>query len=114
MITEFLFNEAIVGVLASTISSVVTWQLAKKRYNAEVDAEEIKNLKESLSFYKEVLEENQKLLKDYMRKVDEGMLEIHSLRKAVSELLAISCVDTLCKKRRMVEEQEARRFLSIE
>lgn len=104
---------ALVGILSSVISSVVSWFLAKRKYNAEVDSDEIQNLKDSLDFYKDVLEENQRVLKTYIKKVDDSMLEIHSLRKGVQELLAVSCIDTLCKARKLVGEDDAKKLLRI-
>lgn len=111
---EIFTNNIFVAALASGVTSLFTYIFTKRKYESEVDASEIQNLKESLAFYKDVLEENQKLLKVYMQKVDEGMVEIHNLRKAVSDLLAVSCVDNMCKKRKMIEGEEAKKFLNVE
>lgn len=101
----------IVGILSSSISSIIAWFLAKKKYNAEVDSAEINNLKESLDFYKNVLDENKKLLNSYIKKVDNNVVEIHNLRSVIQELLSMSCIDQMCKKRRLMPVEELKKML---
>jgi len=55
---------AIIGVATSPISAYVTWVLAKKKYNAEVDGKVIENMQNSLEFYKNQSEYNTKVLND--------------------------------------------------
>lgn len=109
MSTELLIG--LVGIASSSISSFITWALAKKKYDAEVDSAEIQNLKDSLDFYKHVLEENEKLLKSYIKKVDENIIEIHKLRNVIQELLSLSCVDAMCKKRKLISMEELKKML---
>lgn len=67
------------GVITTVASSFVSWFFAKRKYNAEVDHNLIKNMQESLEFYK-------KLSDDTKERLDEVLREKNELRKEVSEL----------------------------
>jgi len=55
MATEIVM--ALVGVLCTAISSTVTFILTKRRYNVEVDSQQIKNMSDSFDTYKKMMEE---------------------------------------------------------
>lgn len=81
---------------SSTIASVVSFFVAKKKYNVEVDHDEIQNMKESLDFYKQLSESNQKILSEILTKSEELansniklLLEVQNLKSQVGILLQI-------------------------
>ena len=71
------------GILAGTISSIVTWVLTRKKYNSEVENENIQNMQESLEFYV-------KLADDYKQRltaeIDSHNAEVAELKKENAEL----------------------------
>ena len=71
------------GILAGTISSIVTRVLTKKKYNSEVENENIQNMQESLEFYV-------KLADDYKQRltaeIDSHNNEVAELKKENAEL----------------------------
>lgn len=69
-----------VGIATSAISAVVTWILARRKYNSEVDSNLIENMEKSLEFY-------EKLSDDNKTRLDKALAENASLRKSVDELL---------------------------
>lgn len=48
---------ALVGVVCSAISSVVTFLLTRRKYNSEVDSQVVENVKNAFEAYKQVMEE---------------------------------------------------------
>lgn len=83
---------SIVG--SSTIAGIVTFILTKRKYNTEVDSQQIQNMKESFEVYKRMMEEaleaQKKRLEDIIasqnKRIEELQEENSDLRKSVSAL----------------------------
>ena len=88
-----------VGVLTSVISSLVTWLLAKKKYNAEVDNNVIQNMQQSLNFYKELSDDNKERLTEVLEKNQKLEDDVSELRKQMLNLTMKICLDLSCKDR---------------
>ena len=88
-----------VGVLTSTISSLVTWILAKKKYNAEVDNNVIQNMQQSLEFYKELSDDTKNRLTEVLEKNQKLEDDVSELRKQMLNLTMKICLDLSCKHR---------------
>lgn len=88
-----------VGVLTSTISSLVTWILAKKKYNAEVDNNVIQNMQQSLEFYKELSDDTKERLTEVLEKNQKLEEDVSELRKQMLNLTMKICLDLSCKHR---------------
>lgn len=81
---------------SSVVSSVVSFFVAKKKYNVEVDHTAIQNMQESLAFYEKLAESNQKILDEILTKSEELansniqlLLEVQNLKTQVGTLLQI-------------------------
>ena len=94
-----------VGVLTSTISSLVTWLLAKKKYNAEVDNNVIQNMQQSLQFYKELSDDTKERLAEVLEKNQKLEDDVAELRKQMLNLTMKICLDLSCKHR-ILENKE--------
>ena len=107
---------ALVGVLCTAISSAVTFFFTRKKYNTEVDSQQIHNMGESFDVYKKMMEEalaSQKktmegIIEAQDKKIDTSLKENDSLKTQVSQLqqqmlnlLGSICLDSTCKLRRM-------------
>ena len=85
---------AIVGVVCAALSSGVTFLMAKRKYNTEVDSQQIQNMGSAFEMYKKMMEENlasqRKLLEATIDsqnvKIEELQKENHALKKQVSDL----------------------------
>ena len=88
-----------VGVLTSTISSLITWFLAKKKYNAEVDNNVIQNMQQSLEFYKELSDDTKERLAEVLEKNQKLEDDVSELRKQMLNLTMKICLDLSCKHR---------------
>lgn len=67
---------ALVGLFCTTVSSIVTFILTKRKYNTEVEAQYITNVKEAFDAYKNTVTET----------IDEQNKKIESLKKENAEL----------------------------
>lgn len=76
-------------VIAGTLSSVVTWLLTRKKYNSEVDQNNIQNMQESLDFYIKISDDYKQRLaseiEEHNKEVADLKEENAELRKELSE-----------------------------
>lgn len=107
---------SLVALFCSTISSIVTYFLTKRKYNTEVDSQQIQNMDASFDTYRKIMEEalsSQKkrlevIIEGQDKKIDTLQKENDSLRIQVSQLqmqmlniLGSICLDSTCKLRKM-------------
>lgn len=96
MIDTGIIITGAVGIATTVASSLITWLLSRKKYNAEVNHDEIINMKESLEFYKDLSESNQRTLTEILDRSEELannniklLLEVQNLKAQVGTLLQI-------------------------
>ena len=78
---------ALVGVVCSAISSVVTFLLTRRKYNTEVDSQQIENMEKSFDLYKKMMEETLDSQKKMMEaRINDLQKENDFLRKQVDTL----------------------------
>ena len=81
MVSEIIL--ALVGLICTTVSAVVTFLLTKKKYGAEVESQQIENMKQSFDVYKTMTEETINVLN---KRVEALQRENESLRSQFSQL----------------------------
>ena len=64
---------ALVGLFCTTVSSVVTFFLTKRKYNTEVDSQQIENMSKSFDAYKKMMEETLDAQKRLMETTVSGL-----------------------------------------
>ena len=64
---------ALVGLFCTTVSSVVTFFLTKRKYNTEVDSQQIENMSKSFDAYKKMMEETLDAQKRLMETTVNGL-----------------------------------------
>lgn len=77
----------IVTVAGSVITGVITFLLTRRKYRTEVDANQIKNMQESLNFYTTITEQNKKELAILIDSNEELMCTNRTLVSQNNELL---------------------------
>lgn len=75
----------LVGLFCTAVASVITFYLTKKKYNTEVEAQQIENMEKSFNAYKSMMEETVKGLKD---RVETLQRENESLRNQINQMQA--------------------------
>lgn len=106
----------LVGLFCTIITSIVTFFLTRKKYNSEVESQQIQNLNDAFNLYKKTMEDSmasqnqgyEATIKALNAKVDILQEENSDLRKQVSQLqmeminiLGTICLDTTCKMRKV-------------
>ena len=88
---------AFVGVVCTGLSSLITFLLTKRKYNTEVDSQQLKNVDDSFELYKKVMNE---AMATQDRKIAILQKENDSLKEQVSQLQnqVISLVNMLHNK----------------
>lgn len=99
-------NDILLNGLVGVVTAFITWLLAKRKYNAEVDHSVIDNMKEALSFYQSISDDNKRRLDENQKKLDEVQKEnfllreqINSLNNKINWLMSYNCMRCNCKNR---------------
>ena len=109
-------NELIIGgvvtVVTTTIGSVVTYLVTRKKYKAEVDNNVISNMDDSLEFYKKLSDDTNKRLDDILKKNNELIASNESLEKEVKQLkVTVDDLTVRLSKYEKVNSQNKKRLL---
>jgi len=63
----------LVGLFCTTVSSIVTFILTRRKYNTEVDSQQIENMEKSFDAYKKMMEETLDAQKRLMETTVNGL-----------------------------------------
>lgn len=63
----------LVGLFCTTVSSIVTFILTRRKYNTEVDSQQIENMEKSFDAYKKMMEETLEAQKKLMETTVNGL-----------------------------------------
>lgn len=95
---------ALVGLICTSVSSVVTFFLTKKKYDEEVNAAYLKDLGDAFERYKKLTDEMYKAQNDKIEALQEENADlkqqVNNLQKQIIELLSAVCLDVTCRLRR--------------
>lgn len=100
-----------IGLITTVVSGWTSWFFARKKYNTEVDSNEIENLKKSLEFYEKIVRDNNKKLQFYIDLAENNRVEVYRLKGIIHRLLNNSCLDDGCIKRKFYTEEQIREIL---
>lgn len=96
-----------VGIITTIASGFTSWFFARKKYNSEVDNNLIKNMQESLDFYKKLSDDNKERLEEVLKRNDKLEEKNESLEKEINELknqifnlMSSICIDMTCQFRK--------------
>lgn len=95
---------AVVGAIAAAISSIVTYILTKRKYNAEVDSKVIENLQHSLDFYKTLCDDNSKKLEEYRKENEQLRKQVMELQAQFLDMSINLCYEATCTARKLKKE----------
>lgn len=74
---------ALVGLFCTTVSGVVTFFFTKKKYNSEVEAQYIANIKEAFDTYKHTMQET---VSSQNQKIEQLQKENDDLKRQFNQL----------------------------
>ena len=77
MISEDVLITGGAGLITTIVSGWVSWFFARRKYNIEVDSDEIENLKKSLEFYESIVKDNNKKLQFYIDLAEDNRIEVY-------------------------------------
>lgn len=89
-----------IGLITTVVSGWTSWFFARKKYNSEVDSNLIDNMKESLSFYEKLSNDNRERLEEVLKRNTELEQEVRELRKQMFTLMSSICTDLSCQLRK--------------
>ena len=91
-----IFITAIVGMITTGATGFFTWLFSRKKYNTEVDHNNIENMENSLLFYEKLSNSNNKILEDILERSEKLaetnlklVIEVQNLKAQVDILVRI-------------------------
>ena len=111
MIDTGILITALIGIVTTFASGWTSWFFARKKYNTEVDSNEIENLKKSLEFYENIVKDNNKKLQFYIDLAEDNRIEVYRLKGVIHRLLNNSCLDANCLNRKFYTDEQIRDIL---
>lgn len=105
------FVNPIVTLITTSAASILSWFLAKRRYNSEVDTNEIENLKKSLEFYEKIVEDYNTKLQFYIKLAQSNRIELYRVKGILYKILNNSCTNNMCTQREFYSESEIKEIL---
>lgn len=105
------FINPIVTLITTSAASILSWFLAKRRYNSEVDTNEIENLKKSLEFYEKIVEDYNTKLQFYIKLAQSNRIELYRVKGILYKILNNSCTNNMCTQREFYSESEIKEIL---
>lgn len=91
-----LIVTSIIGVVCTGLSSFITWLFTRRKYNTEVDHNNIENMGGSLEFYERLTASNNKILAEVLEKSEklaqtnvELLIEVQNLRAQIGILTEV-------------------------
>lgn len=100
MIESGILITALIGIATTFTSGFTAWFFARKKYNSEVDNNLIKNMQDSLEFYKKLSDDNKSRLEEVLKRNDNLEEEVKELRQQVMGLMTSICTDLSCQIRK--------------
>ena len=112
---------SLVGLICTIVSGTVTFLWQRRKYNTEVDSQQIKNMESTFDVYKKMMENNLAAQKETMetvidsqnQKIEMLQKENESLKEQVGQLqieminiLGSICLDATCKLRKQNLQEE--------
>lgn len=102
---------ALIGLICTVASSTVTFLLTKRKYDIEVDTQQIENMSKSFDVYKKTMSEtfemqNQKIsmqeetIKQLQEDNNDLRRQVHNLQIQMAQMFNAICYDTTCKLRK--------------
>lgn len=81
-----LFSAAVVPFVSSLLTGAATFVFTRRKYVSEVKTNEIENMRKSLQFYIDMVEDNKKRIDTYQAEIEQLRSENTELRKNLQEL----------------------------
>lgn len=100
MIESGILITALIGIATTFTSGFTAWFFARKKYNSEVDNNLIKNMQDSLEFYKKLSDDNKSRLEEVLKRNDNLEEEVKELRQQMMSLMTSICTDLSCQIRK--------------
>lgn len=100
MIESGILITALIGIVTTFTSGFTAWFFTRKKYNSEVDNSLIKNMQDSLEFYKKLSDDNKSRLDEVLKRNENLEEEVKELRQQVMGLMTSICTDLSCQIRK--------------
>lgn len=111
MIDTGIIITGAIGLVTTVVSGFTSWFFTRRKYNSEVDSNELENLKKSVDIYEKIVTDMEDKLKYYIALAENNRVEVYRLKEIVYRLLNNSCLDNTCTQRKLYTEEQIREIL---
>lgn len=111
--TELLIT-GIIGLISTIVSGSLSWTLARRKYNSEVDNNLIENMEKSLEFYRRLSDDNRARLEETIQRNQALEREVQELKNQMLNLAVNICTDLTCDHRKRKNKPLIKSVLYVE
>lgn len=104
---------AIIGVVTSFCSSLITWIFTKRKYNAEVDTVNLSNIESAIEIYKSMVLDLGRKLDIYGKIIDKNKADLIRVKNVVVRMMGKICTVESCKNRCPYSSEETEALLKL-
>lgn len=104
---------ALIGIVTTFSSSLITWIFSRRKYNAEVDNKTLQNLSGSVEVYNRITQDLEKKIDSYIELSEQNRLEVIRLKGIVYRLINKICTDGTCTNRQPYTTEEVEEIMGI-
>lgn len=90
----------VTNIISPIITGIISWVSAKKKYNTEVDANKIANLRNIIEVQEQQIKNLSERLNTTMERNKQLEAEVVELRKQMFNFMQSICLDFTCKHRK--------------
>ena len=112
-------NVALVTVIGSVVSSLITWIFTRKKNRIDLLLVQIEANKKQLEFYINLVDNQSRHIKEYMKKSDELLdksdlleREISRLKNVINKLVNDVCLEKNCTKKIYMSNSEVETIIN--
>lgn len=95
---------ALIGLFCTLASSAATFLLTRRKYNEEVNSQQIENMSKSFDIYKKTMNDTLAMQNDRIKQLQEEnndlRQQVHNLQMQMAQMFSAMCYDTTCSLRK--------------
>jgi len=109
---EDVWKELVLLFGTNGITGTFSWFFARRKANAETDSTIIDNLQQSLSFYKDICDDNQRRLDENQKRLDEMQQRLQERQQQLND--ALQQVNELQQEIVRLRKEENKKYLELQ
>lgn len=104
---------SLIGVVTTFVSGFTSYLFARRKYNAEVDNQTVRNVADSLKVYKDIVADLEDKIDAYIEVAETNRVEVIRLKGIIHRMINKICTDGTCTSRIPYTTEEVKEILGM-